>query len=1188
MSAHPWQFFVDRGGTFTDCIGRNPTSGALTVVKVPSTDDAPLVGIRRLLGLAAEAPIPPCEVRLGTTLGTNALLERRGARSALLVTRGFGDLLELGDQTRPDLFALRIQRPRPLPERVLEVDARLDAGGAVSTSPDLNRLRDELIALRATGVDSLGVAILNDYRAGVLEAPIAELARGCGFGHVATGYELAPSIGYLARASTVALDAYLTPLLRRYLEGLRRALPGSRLLLMQSSGGLCNFARFRGAAAVLSGPAGGAEGFAATVRAAGVQGPAVGFDMGGTSTDVAHVVGGASPARDSERIVAGVRVVAPMVAVHTVAAGGGSVCRFEGERLRVGPDSVGAEPGPLCYGRPHAAALALSDVNLALGRLVPDRFPLPLDEQKPLAELARLARELSDRGHAWSTLDVAEGFFHVANANMAEAIREVTVARGFDLRDHVLVAFGGAAGQHACALARELGVREVLFHPQAGVLSAWGIGLSALSWDGRRDAGSAPVTADSLARSGRVADELEDEGRAALQRDGADADAVMVSRCLGVRYAGTETVLDVRLADAADVRHDFEGAFRRIFGYEHRGRALELAHVAVHLTETRRDEPERGEAAAPAATPAPVRRGRYYLAGAWLEDVPVFLREALVPGVQLSGPALIAEATGTLVLEPGFSLRVDRALVLRVVPPPTAEEAGGARDATGGPDPVRLEIYANRFMSIAEQMGRTLRRTAMSVNIRERLDFSCAVFDARGELIANAPHIPVHLGAMSETVKAVLAAHPRLAPGDVFVSNDPALGGSHLPDITVVAPVHDSAGRLRFFSAARGHHADVGGTTPGSMPAFSQSLSEEGVVLSALHVGRDGELDIGLLERAFTSTALPARKFAENLADLSAQMAAVRTGQQLLLELSRARGTEEVERYMGFVQDNAAHEVEAALRRLPPGRHSFRDALDDGTPLVVTLDVSASGLRVDFTGTGGEHAGNLNAPRAVTIACVLYFLRGLVGKPIPLNSGCLRHVELWLPERSVLSPGPERAVAGGNVETSQRVVDALFGAAGLLAASQGTMNNLSFGDGTYGYYETIAGGAGAGRDFPGASAVHTHMTNTRITDAEVLERRHPVRVLEHAIRRGSGGGGAQRGGDGVRRTLQFLAPAHVSLLTERRTSAPFGLAGGEPGACGRNLLNGQELPGATTVAVVAGDCVTLLTPGGGGYGAAGA
>jgi 5-oxoprolinase (ATP-hydrolysing) len=634
------------------------------------------------------------------------------------------------------------------------------------------------------------------------------------------------------------------------------------------------------------------------------------------------------------------------------------------------------------------------------------------------------------------------------------------------------------------------------------------------------------------------------------------------------------------------VAEQFENQFRLTFGYAH-DRALELAELRVHVCA------DAAFVSAPCGTlaalppPAPLRHTRLYLNGAWQDAVPVYAREALLPGMQLQGPAIVAEATGTIALEPGFSLFTGFGGLLRVSARAAPQlEDPCSDDSRPTADPVRLEIYANRFMSIAEQMGGTLRQTAMSVNIRERLDFSCAVFDASGELIANAPHIPVHLGAMSESVKAVHAAHRDMEPGDIFVTNDPTQGGSHLPDVTVVAPIHDAQGVLRFFAAARGHHADIGGKTPGSMPAFSQTLAEEGVVLSNVRVGRGGKLEDAQLRALLGAGAFPARRIAENLADLQAQLAAVRRGSQLLLELSRERGTAEVERYMAFVQNNAASEVRRALGALAPGRHEFADALDDGTAIKVALDVTPDALVVDFSGTGPEHPGNLNAPRAVTLACVLYFLRVLVGKPIPLNSGCLRHVRLIVPERSLLAPGPERAVAGGNVETSQRVVDVLFGAAGLLAASQGSMNNLSFGDGSYGYYETIAGGAGAGRDFAGASAVHTHMTNTRITDAEIMERRFPVRVIEHAVRRGSGGAGQNSGGDGVRRSIEFRAAAEVSILSGRRSTAPFGLAGGGAGAPGHNLLNGRELAGAVSVAVTAGDRITLLTPGGGGYGAA--
>ena len=1179
-----WQFYVDRGGTFTDCIGRDPATGALSVVKVPSSDDAPLLGIRRLLGLSDAAPIPACEVRLGTTLGTNALLERRGARSALLLTRGFGDLLELGDQTRPDLFALRVVKAAPLSERVAEVAERLDANGQVLERSSPAELASLLSELRAGGIDSLGVVVLNDYREGRLERELAELARAAGLSHVATGFEVAPGVGYLTRASSTAIDAYVTPLLRRYLTTLAQQLPGSRLLLMQSSGGLCERERFRGVASVLSGPAGGAEALAAVARLAGLS-YAVGLDMGGTSTDVTRVADGVV-ARLHETEVAGARIAAPMVAVHTVAAGGGSVCQLDGERLRVGPLSVGSNPGPLCYSRPGASQLSLSDVNLVLGRLLPDRFPLPLSADAPRAALEAISAELGRQGHPYTALDVAEGFFEIANANMVEAIREVTVGRGFDVREHALVVFGGAGGQHACALARELDVREVLFHPLSGVLSAWGIGISRLTWEGSRDAGGRPLDGAALQALAMAFEPLLQEGRASLVRDGASLAELCEDRYLGVRYAGTEAVLEVELrSDPARLAADFEAAFAARFGYVDPSRRLEIAVIRARLAERRAQTAASRPPAAPTAAPVAVRATRLRLGGRAYDAVPVYFRESLAPGTELRGPAIIAEATGTIVLEPDFVLHAAEDGLLRVVHDTSAAvlQPSTAEARAGAPDPVRLELYANRFMSIAEQMGGTLRQTASSVNIRERLDFSCAVFDAAGELIANAPHIPVHLGAMSESVKAVMRAHRALERGDIFVTNDPAQGGSHLPDITLVAPVHDG-GVLRFFAAARGHHADVGGTTPGSMPAFSRSLDEEGIVLRCPKVGTKGYFDRELLRSLFSAGALPARRIEENLADLGAQLAAVQTGARLLLELGAERGMAQVTRYMDFVQDNAAREVERALSRLPPGKSRFVDRLDDGTAISVTLEVADGRLTVDFTGTGPEHAGNLNAPRAVTLACVLYFLRVLVGKPIPLNSGCLRRVHVVIPEPSLLAPGPTRAVAGGNVETSQRVVDVLLGAARLLAASQGTMNNLSFGDGSYGYYETIAGGAGAGRDFAGAHAVHTHMTNTRITDAEVMERRFPVRVVEHARRRASGGSGAHDGGDGVRRTIEFRAPALVSILSERRAVAPFGLDGGGAGARGHNSLNGRELPGAASFEVKSGDRLTLLTPGGGGYG----
>ena len=1175
-------FFIDRGGTFTDCLAVSE-DGALRVAKVLSSDRAPLEGMRRLLGLGANDPIPPCRVRMGTTLATNALLERTGARFALVITRGFRDLLEIGTQARPELFALSIRKPGVLYDAVLEVDARADRTGAPLVRPDRAHLLAELTKLRTSGVDNVAIAVLGDFRAGALEREIAELAREAGMTDVCMSHALAPRVGLLARGDTASVDAYLTPRLARYLDTLSAELPGSTLELMQSSGGLCDAARFRGPNALLSGPAGGSVALAHLARHLGLP-QVLGFDMGGTSTDVSRHAGEFE--RRYEHEIAGVRVVAPMLAIHTVAAGGGSICRLQDGRLTVGPESAGSDPGPLCYGAPHAHALTVSDVNLALGRLVPQRFPLPLSLERVTGALDAIADELRAHGHALSALSVAEGFFEIANRNMAEALRKVSVARGFDVREHALVVFGGAGGQHACALARLLGIARIVFHPLAGVLSAYGIALADVSHHVARDAGARPLAQDLLDELASDFSALEAEARAVVTASGGAGNETCVRR-VDLRYAGSETTLTLELRRAAELRHSFESEHARSFGHSRPGAPLELTALRV---EARLPSPFSELHPAPLAAgplPAPVRHSALWLNGRELDAVPVFDRESLTAGARIAGPALITEAVATIVVEPGFELecRPDGILIAHAQSQAPSRVAQGVAEAPfAAPDPVTLEVMSNAFMSIAEQMGHTLQRTAQSTNIRERLDFSCAVFDARGDLVANAPHIPVHLGAMSESVRAVLSAHPELAPGDVFVTNDPACGGSHLPDITVVVPVHDADGALRFFSATRGHHSDVGGITPGSMPAFSSTLAEEGCVFSALRVARAGQLDRAAIGAVLTRGPLPARRPLENLADLEAQIAAAHTGGRLLHDLVKERGLGQVERYMRAVQDLAADSVARAIGGLPDGNYSFRDQLDDGTLIAVDASIAAGRLTLDFGACDGESQGNLNAPRAVTLAAILYVLRALVGRAIPLNSGCLRAVNVHIPARSILDPSPGRAVAGGNVETSQRVVDVLLGALGRAAASQGTMNNVSFGRADFGYYETIAGGAGAGPGFSGASAVHTHMTNTRITDPEIIEQRFPVRIVEFSIRRGSGGSGEFQGGDGACREYEFLEPVTVSLLTERRSTAPFGLAGGEPGAMGRNLLNRVAVPGHAVLEVVAGDRLRIETPGGGGYG----
>ncbi|MCC6619720.1 MAG: hydantoinase B/oxoprolinase family protein [Deltaproteobacteria bacterium] len=1135
-----WSFWIDRGGTFTDCIGVAPDDvGAalanrprLRIVKVLSSDDAPLVGIRRLMGLPDGAPIPPCDVRMGTTLATNALLERTGAPTTLVVTRGFGDLLVIGDQTRPDLFDLTVARPAPLTSDVLEVDARLDPEGRVLAEPDLDAIAKELDDRRRAGARSVAVAVLHDYRHGALERPIGEACRQAGFEHVSLSSVVDPEQGFLYRTATTVVDAYLTPVLADYVDKLGRALPGSRLRVMQSSGALVDAGYFRGRHAILSGPAGGAVAVADVARRLGLA-RVIGFDMGGTSTDVCRWDGEIERRYETE--VAGVRLRAPMVAIHTIASGGGSICRYANGRMTVGPDSAGAHPGPLCYGDPAARALTLTDVNLVLGRIDRASFPFALDEARAREELAAVAKA---RGDGATIEEVARGFVAVAVAQMAEAIRSVTIARGHDPRDYALIAFGGAAGQHACAVADALGIRSVIVPPLAGLMSALGMGLATTGWTGERDAGRALV---EDADPEPLAASLEAEGRAALAAQRVTVGAV--ARRYDLRYRGS----DAALALDACTRAAFEARHADELGYVRPGHPIEL--VAVRVDVLGRDD----------------------------DPVHAHAHDARV------------ESRGTVIVDPGWTAVRDPSghLVLHRNKEPGAPDMA----PTTGCDPVLLEIFHGRFFAIAEQMGRVLRRTALSTNIRERLDFSCAVFDRQGGLVANAPHIPVHLGAMGEAVRAVRAAFPSMAPGDAFVTNDPSAGGSHLPDVTVVSPVFgpavEGAGpELRFFVACRGHHADIGGVTPGSMPPWSTTLVEEGVVLPPTRLVRAGVMDLAEMRPRLVSGAWPARDPDQNLADLGAQVAANRAGAALLDEACARFGADTVQAYMGHIQDNAARHVAATLAQvLPEGERSFTDRLDDDTPIAVRVARAGARVLVDFTGTSPEVGSNLNAPRAVTLAALLYVVRSLVRAPIPLNGGCLRDIDLVIPEGSLLAPSPGRAVVAGNVETSQRVVDVLLGALGVCAASQGTMNNLTFGTERFGYYETLGGGAGAGPGWRGASGVHTHMTNTRVTDPEVLEDRFPVRVVTFALRRGSGGAGRWPGGDGLVRELEALAPMRFSIVSERRDVGPWGLAGGAAGAPGRNTLDGRDVGHRASFDVAPGARVRLETPGGGGWGA---
>ncbi len=1208
-----WEFWLDRGGTFTDCIARAP-DGSLRTTKLLSSDSAPVEGVREILTregvIEPGAELPPCSVKLGSTVATNALLERRGVQTCLVADRGLGDVLAIGTQQRPDLFELDIRKAPPLHSAVIECGGRVTAQAEVVSQLDEEQLQHELRAAHEAGARSLAVLMIHAYAYPESELRIAEIARRLGFSHVVCSHEIARELGLLARGETTTADAYLTPLLSAHVAHLAEAMPGSRLRFMQSSGGLTDAARFRGPTALLSGPAGGVVAAARVAARAGFA-RAIGFDMGGTSTDVSLIVDG-EVERAFETVVAGVRLRSPMLRIHTVAAGGGSLCRFDDFRLTVGPESAGSDPGPLCYGRrdeggrPVAHALALTDVNLALGRVQPDRFPFAVEPEPVVAELARLRQRLAQSGFEMTQDELAAGFVEIANASMAQAIQQVSVARGVDPRDHVLVGFGGAGGQHVCAIARMLGIRTILQHPLAGLLSAYGIGVADVTWDGQRDAGRVLLPSDGCGLPASVEamlTTLEQRGRNALRAEEANCPGVASERWLDLRYVGSEMPLSIR-EPAVEVPGRESWSWAGIFGEEHRRRfgytrpdrrvEIVTARVRCVAPAAQGSMPDRGltsDPTRPSSAPTPLRRASIWFPGSGRVLAPIYEREVLIAGCEIDGPVVVLEQTGTVVVDPGFRLRVDdeAVLVLRDV-----EGARGqvARDLERA-DPVRLEVFGNRFMSMAEQMGAALRNTAVSTNIKQRLDYSCAVFDGRGGLVANAPHIPVHLGAMGATVRAVRERVPDLAPGDVVMTNDPFEGGSHLPDVTLVTPVFVAgSGDPDFFVASRGHHADLGGITPGSMPADSHCLEEEGVVFHAFKLVARGHFDEQRVRSLLASARYPARCPDDNLADLVAMVAANRAGERLLCDFVEEQGFTAVSVTMSQLQRASADKVSREIARLPDGEHCFEDRLDDGTPVCVRLKVEGGRMLVDFAGTGSAARHNLNAPPAVVQAAVIYVLRSLVAERIPLNGGCLEPVEIHIPGGSLLDPPAGSAVVGGNVETSQRVVDVLLGALGLAAASQGTMNNVAFGNADFGYYETIGGGAGAGADFDGACGVHSHMTNTRITDPEVLEARYPVRLEEFALRRGSGGAGRRTGGDGLIRQYRFLAPVTATLLTERRDVAPWGMAGGAPGATGRNFVQRsagerEVLPGKCSLELAAGDRLRVETPGGGGCGESG-
>jgi len=1185
-----WEFWIDRGGTFTDIVARRP-DGQVVTHKLLSENparyrDAAVQGIRELMGRDSFPEGSIRAVKMGTTVATNALLERKGERVLLLITRGFRDLLEIGYQSRPRLFDLHVRRPRLLYERVAEMDERLDAEGRVLRPLDEAATRATLKSARAEGMTAIAIAGLHAYLNPEHEARAAAIAAEEGFTQISTSHEVSRLIKLVGRGDTTVVDAYLSPILRRYVDQVAGALDLGRacawLGFMQSSGGLTDARLFQGRDAILSGPAGGIVGMVKTGEAAGHD-RLIGFDMGGTSTDVSHYAGAYE--RSFETEVAGVRMRAPMMDIHTVAAGGGSICKFEDGRFQVGPESAGADPGPACYRR--GGPLTVTDCNVMLGKLTPAHFPAvfgpggdqPLDAETVQEKFAELAGEVAQAtGEApRSPEEMAEGFLRIAVDNMANAIKKISVQRGHDVTRYTLQCFGGAGGQHACLVADALGMRRVLIHPHAGVLSAYGMGLAEVR----------------AMREAQVDTPLADHGTAVAQLEGISAEArdevaaqgpgtIRVEARAHLRYDGAHQPLEVDWGSAEEMQARFEAAHRARFGFHSPERAIWFEMVSAEAIG------ETGERPGPQPTGPggpPLAHVPVHLRGA-RGDVPLYDRAMLAAGQRIEGPAIVTEPTGTNMVEPGWTARVDdlgNLLLERAGAAPRAPAAGTEAD------PVLLEVFNNLFMSVADQMGATLEKTSWSVNIKERLDFSCAIFDAAGDLVANAPHVPVHLGSMSDAVRSVMRANAgRIAEGDAFMLNSPYNGGTHLPDVTVITPVFVGDG-IAFWLGARGHHADIGGRTPGSTPPDSTRIEEEGVLIDNVRLVSGGRFLEEEARAVLGSGRYPARNIGQNLADLKAQVAANETGRRELLKVVESYGRAVVEAYMGHVQDNAEESVRRVIDRLSDGR--FRYEMDHGAVIevAVRVDRAAREAVIDFTGTSPQHSGNYNAPLAISHAVVLYVFRTLVGSEIPLNEGCLKPLRIVVPEGSMLNPAPPAAVIAGNTEVSQAMCNALYGALGAMAGSQATMNNFVWGNEVFQNYETIAGGTGAGPGFPGCDAVQSHMTNTRMTDPEVLEKRFPVRLEEFGIRQGSGGAGQWPGGNGARRRLRFLEPVTVTTLCGHRRVPPFGAAGGAPGALGRNwaeLPDGKriELDGNAEIDLPAEAVFGLETPGGGGWG----
>lgn len=1193
-----WEFWIDRGGTFTDVITKDP-QGNVSVRKLLSDnpeqyDDAALAAIRQELKVPDDTPVPIhniSAVKMGTTVATNALLERKGTPTALLTTKGFADALRIGYQNRPELFALQITLPDMLFSSVLEVEERVDANGKILRPLNHQKTESDLRAAFSEGFRSIAIVFMHGYRFTDHEMEAAEIARSIGFTQISCSHQVSPLMKFIGRGDTTVADAYLTPVLKEYIAtvnaDLRSETGGTSLFFMQSNGDLTKAGNFRGKDAILSGPAGGVVGAVKCAASHGFD-ELVGFDMGGTSTDVWHYSG--QYERTLETVVAGTRIRAPMMQIHTVAAGGGSILRFDGARLRVGPDSAGANPGPACYRR--GGPLAVTDANLITGRIQIDQFPnifgrdadQPLDRHTTETMFNELALQMGDD---YSAEQIAEGFTQIAVQNMAQAIKKISVQRGHDITSHALVCFGGAAGQLGCQVADALGIENIFIHRHASVLSAYGMGLADIGAH-REQAVEALLDTKSLENAATLLEKLTRQAAEEVVKQGISSDAIRTMRSVFLKYSGTDNAIEVPFADLGVLRSAFEEKHRSQFGFIDRSKPLIIEAVAVesigdtnaHVNAVSTNQP------LAKANPSTTVYGSLYTNGA-RRDVPIYHRDKLPNGCEVTGPSLIVEPLSSITIESGWTaeVRADAIILKKAIRTNSTSDAGTAAN------PIMLEIFNSLFMSIAEQMGYALEKTAHSVNIKERLDFSCAVFDEKGNLVANAPHMPVHLGSMGESVKSVInTIGDDLKPGDVYALNNPYNGGTHLPDITVVTPVFDDAGtKIIFYVAARGHHADVGGITPGSMPAFSQSIEEEGVLIDNFLLVKGDNFLEKELKKLLVNCPYPARNPNQNIADLKAQVAACQKGIDELRSLVRHYGLDVVQSFMKHVQDNAEASVRRVLDKLDDG--SFRLITDNGDAICVsiTVDKAARKATIDFAGTSDQSETNFNAPSAVTRAAILYVFRCLIGEDIPLNDGCLKPLDIKIPKNSLLDPAYPAAVVAGNVETSQAVTDALFGACGVMAAAQGTMNNLTFGNKDHQYYETICGGSGAGDGFDGTDAVHTHMTNSRLTDPEVLEFRFPVMLEAFEIRHDTGGTGKYRGGDGTRRHLHFLEAMDVSLLASRRTTVPFGLEGGESAAPGKDFVirsNGdkESLKGCDQVTVGTGDHIIIQTPGGGGFG----